>query len=125
MQDLIVEGTGSIPAIRADWEAGCVEMKGDSYPENAFELYQPVIDWIEAFLAREDRPLQLQLQLLYLNTSSIRAMMDMLDQLQGAFDDGRTVGVEWRYERENERVAELAEEFREDYTFPFDILAHD
>lgn len=125
MQDLIVEGTGSNPAIRAEWEAGYLEMKGDSYPENAFELYQPVIDWIESFLASESRPLQLRLQLLYLNTSSIRAMMDVLDLLQGAHDTGRAVGVEWCYEHENERVAELAEEFREDYTFPFDIVAQD
>ncbi|WP_024301010.1 biofilm regulation phosphoprotein SiaC [Pseudogulbenkiania sp. MAI-1] len=125
MQDLIVQGNGSIPAIRADWAAGCLEMTGDSYPENAFELYQPVIDWIESFLAGEERPLRLQLQLLYLNTSSIRAMMDVLDLLQGAHEKGRAVGLEWRYERENERVAELAEEFREDYTFPFDIVAHD
>lgn len=125
MQDLIVQGNASIPAIRADWAAGCLEMQGDSYPENAFELYQPVIDWIEAFLARENRPLRLRLQLLYLNTSSIRAMMDMLDLLQEAHGAGRAVSLEWCYERENERVAELAEEFREDYTFPFDIVAQD
>lgn len=125
MQDLNVAGTDAIPSIKADWQAGCLEMKGDSYPENAFELYQPVIDWIGAFLKSANRPLQLRLQLLYLNTSSIRAMMDMLDQLEEAHQQGKPVGLKWLFERENERVAELAEEFREDYTFAFDIVPQD
>ncbi|MDN0085689.1 biofilm regulation phosphoprotein SiaC [Crenobacter sp. SG2305] len=122
MQDLNVAGTDSIPSIQASWASGRLEMKGDSYPENAFELYQPVIDWIEVFLKTENRPLLMQLQLLYLNTSSIRAMMDMLDLLEDAHKQGKPVGVTWLYERDNERVAELAEEFREDYTLRFDIV---
>lgn len=122
MQDLIVAGTDSIPSIHASWATGCLEMKGDSYPENAFELFQPLIDWIATFLKSENRPLQIQLQLLYLNTSSIRAMMDMFDHLEEAHRSGKPVGVTWLYEHENERVAELAEEFREDYSFRFDIV---
>lgn len=125
MQDLHVSGTDSIPSIQAGWSDGRLEMKGDSYPENAFELYQPVIDWIANFLDRAQRPLQMRLELLYLNTSSIRAMMDMFDQMEEAHLAGKPVGVTWLYERENDRVAELAEEFREDYTFPFDIVPND
>lgn len=123
MLTLAIPATASTPSIDADWESGRLSMAGDSYPENSFELFQPLIDWVAAFLADTDRPLTLSLSLLYLNTSSIRAMMDILDQLQAAHEAGRTVRVEWLYDAENERVAELAAEFREDYTFPFDILA--
>jgi len=125
MRDLTVAGTDSIPAIKADWAAGLLEMTGDSYPENAFELYQPVIDWIEAFLAADERPLRLRLTLLYLNTSSIRALIDILDMLETAYGKGRDVSLVWLYEPENESVAELAEEFREDYTFPFEVVSQE
>jgi hypothetical protein len=30
--------------------------------------------------------------------------------------------VSWYYDPENERIAELATEFKEDYTFPFEVL---
>lgn len=123
MTNLSIAETGSTPAILADWEGGVLDMKGDSYPENSFELFQPVLDWIDRFLKETDRPLHLNLELLYLNTSSIRALMDILDQLQVAHDGGRSVQVVWRYDPANERVAELAEEFREDCTFPFTIEA--
>ena len=35
------------------------------------------------------------------------------------------VAVNWYYDVRNERVVELAEEFKEDCTFPFSILSHD
>ena len=123
MNDIDIAATESTPRIRAEWGRGRLEMAGDSYPENSFELFQPVLDWIAAYLDDGAEPLALELQLLYLNTSSVRAMMEIFDALQDAHDGGRTVAVTWRYDHGNERVADLAGEFKEDYTFPFEILA--
>jgi translation initiation factor 1 (eIF-1/SUI1) len=47
--------------------------------------------------------------------------MDIFNLLEDAHQGGKTVSVIWRYDTRNERIAELAEEFREDCTFPFDI----
>ena len=121
MNNLLIPQSSSSPAIAADWSAGVISMKGDSYPENSFELFQPLIDWVETFLAKANRPLQLELELVYLNTSSIRSMMDIFDQMEDAHKKGQTVGARWSYEAANERVGQLAEEFREDCTFPFTI----
>lgn len=123
MNDLKIEGSQSTPSISSDYAAGVLEMRGDSYPENSFELFSPVLDWIEAYLRDGDRPLTLNLQLLYLNTSSVKAMMDIFDILEEAHGKGRKVAVNWYYDEQNERVAELAEEFKEDCTFPFNVTS--
>jgi hypothetical protein len=123
MNDLKIEGSQSTPAISSDYAAGVLEMRGDSYPENSFELFSPVLDWIEAYLRDGDRPLTLNLQLLYLNTSSVKAMMDIFDILEEVHGKGRKVAVNWYYDEQNERVAELAEEFKEDCTFPFNVTS--
>ncbi|PSJ22100.1 hypothetical protein CVH10_08475 [Halomonas sp. ND22Bw] len=120
-QDLTLPGSASTPAIQSDWQAGRLTMQGDSYPENSFDLFDQVITWVEAFLGQEARPLRLDLQLVYLNTSSVKAMMDIFDLLEEAHEGGREVGVEWRYDPRNERIAELAEEFKEDCSYPFAI----
>ena len=52
-------------------------------------------------------------------------MMDIFDLLEEAHDDGREVSTVWYYDEDNERIAELAEEFKEDCTFPFEIVRHD
>ncbi|PKN43724.1 MAG: hypothetical protein CVU60_00680 [Deltaproteobacteria bacterium HGW-Deltaproteobacteria-18] len=121
MNNLEIHQTSSTPMVRADNEQGRVFMAGDSYPENPFEFFQPIIDWIDDFLKNDDRPLAFDLQLIYLNTSSIRAMMDIFDRLEESHLAGRPVSVDWCYDPDNERVGELAEEFKEDCTFPFTI----
>ncbi|MGR9107286.1 MAG: biofilm regulation phosphoprotein SiaC [Gammaproteobacteria bacterium] len=121
-RNLYIAGTQSSPEIAADWDAGLLVMKGDSYPENTFELFERVIQWVETFLANGERPLRLDLYLVYLNTSSVRAMIDILELLETAHAANQDVGLRWFYDYRNQRVAELAEEFREDYTLPFEIL---
>jgi hypothetical protein len=124
MANLSIPGTASTPEIKADSEVGLLSMAGDSYPENTFDLYDPVIEWVETYLASSaQRPLRLELRLVYLNTSSVRAMMDILDLLETANSKGGDVALTWLYDYRNERVAELAEEFKEDYTFPFAITS--
>ena len=123
MDDLSIERTHSTPAVQTYGEAGRLEMRGDSYPENSFDFYEPIIDWVKAHLDA-GQPLRLELELAYLNTSSIRAMMDIFDLLESAFQDSRAeVAVRWSYDGGNERVGDLAREFAEDWTFPFEVIA--
>lgn len=124
MSDLHIPGSQSTPVIDGDWERGILSISGDSYPENSFELFGPMLGWVERFLAEPERPLALELRLMYLNTSSIKAMMDVFDLLEEAWDGGRNVSVAWHYDYRNERVADLAGEFKEDCSFPFAILPY-
>lgn len=128
MNELNIPGSQSTPSVTTDLAQGRLSMQGDSYPENSFEFFTTVITWIEDFLARDNTqprtPLRLELGLIYMNTSSVKAMMDIFDLLEEAHGKGREVRVDWLYDPQNERVRELAEEFREDYTFPFLITAH-
>ncbi len=122
MNDLVIEGTVSSPSVKGDWQNGVLFMEGDSYPENSYELYSTMVAWITQYLKESTNPLTLELTLLYLNTSSIKVMMDVFDEMEECFQEGRQVAVNWYFDTENERVAELAEEFKEDCTFPFNII---
>lgn len=122
MNDLIIEGTSSSPSVKAYWQEGTLYMQGDSYPENSYELYADMVAWVSAYLKESTQPLTLELTLLYLNTSSIKVMMDIFDEMEEYFQQGRQVAVNWYFDEDNERVAELAEEFKEDCHFPFDII---
>ena len=97
-------------------------MRGDSYPENTFEFFAPLTGWIRDYLKQPEKPLRLELHLLYLNTSSVKVMMDIFDMLEDAHAQGRDVSTKWYYDDDNERIAELAEEFKEDCSFPFQII---
>jgi len=121
MNALNIPAGSSTPGVTADWAAGLLVMRGDSYPENSFEFFGPVIDWIERYLKESVAPLRLELHLVYMNTSSVKAMMDIFDLLEESHTKGRQVSVDWIYDPRNERVLGLADEFREDCSFPFTI----
>ena len=123
----ISESSQSTPAVTADWNQGCLIMQGDSYPENSVEFFAQIIAWIEHYLKAKEpsAPLRLELRLLYLNTSSVKAMMDIFDRLEEAHKRGRPVSVNWYYDPQNRRFVDFADEFREDCSFPFEIVAHE
>src|SRR5471032_735908 len=125
MNNLYIAAGTSTPEVNGDWETGVLTMTGDSYPENSFELFDPMLNWVQNFLGSADRKLQLNLGLIYLNTSSIKVMMDLFDVLEEAHSRGKAVEVLWLYDSRNGRVAELAEEFQEDCSFPFHINAYE
>lgn len=121
IRDLSIEATQSSPQVEGSWQEGLLRMRGESYPENSYALYAQILAWLDGFLQDSDRPLLLDLELNYLNTSSVRAMIEVFDRLQQVADRGREVRVQWRYDIRNPRAAELGEEFMEDYSFAFAI----
>ena len=123
MNELNIPGSQSTPSVSSNLALGQLSLQGDSYPENSFEFFTTVISWIEDFLTQKTEPLTLELGLIYMNTSSVKAMMDIFDLLEDAHKNERPVSVSWHYDPRNERVVELADEFREDCSFPFEIIA--
>ena len=113
----------SSPAVNFDAKTGQLTMSGESYPENTFEFYAPVIGWLKEFVAGTDIPVVLTLELAYLNTGSVKCLMDIFDVLEDAWQEGRQVSVIWRYHQKNTRALETAEEYSEDLTLPFQIEA--
>ena len=113
----------SSPAVYFDPENGQLTMSGESYPENTFEFYAPIIGWLKAFVAETDFAITLTLELAYLNTGRVKWLVDIFDLLEDAFQEGRQVLIIWRYHKKNSRALETAEEFSEDLMLPFQIEA--
>lgn len=122
MELLSLNPTASTPEVRFDPSSGLLIIKGESYPENSFELFKPLLAWVEAFLKSSELPVKLEIGLTYLNTSSIKSLMDLLDLLEDAHKENREVTVTWFYDEDNDRALEMAEEFREEVTLPFFVV---
>ena len=49
MENINIEKTDSSPKITLDYENGLIEINGKCYPENAFDFFEPVINWIKHY----------------------------------------------------------------------------
>jgi len=115
MDKLIIEATKSTPYVLFDPEAHVLQMKGESYPENTAKFYAPVFAWLEKYLAAQDgAQVTVDLELVYFNSSSSKALMNFFEMLEDAAQSGRQVLVNWRYNQEDELALECGEELKED-----------
>lgn len=121
MKNLSIKGGLSMPKIDLNFATGKLSISGESYPENAKSFYSPIIDWIEENL-EFTKNVEMDVKLKYFNSSSSKALMDVLDVLDGFYNTGKRVKVNWWCESENISSVESAEEFAEDLRLPFNIL---
>ncbi|MEI6874007.1 MAG: DUF1987 domain-containing protein [Spirochaetota bacterium] len=119
---LSIEATKSTPRIHYSEERRTLEVFGESYPENSFSFFAPVFAWFHAELPGLAE-LTLEVNVKYMNSSSTKCMLDMLDLLVEAARKGCRTRVRWLHEAGNDRALELAEEFKEEVDIPFEIVA--
>ena len=111
----------STPRILFDEESRLFIIEGQSYPENSNNFYEPVLTWVKTYLDKEDISFDLNIRLLYLNTSSTKAMFYLFDILEDAHTKGKKVSVNWLHSSEDEVSKETGEYLLDDVQFPYNI----
>lgn len=116
MENLIIEETKYTPSINLDADKGVLELVGKSYPENTFEFYKPMMDWVESYFEESAKEKTvINLEIIYFNSSSSKLFFDFFDMVEEAHNDGKTIEVNWIYDEENEAAEEAGEDFKEDF----------
>jgi len=115
MENLVIAKTEATPEIRFDYASGILELRGESYPENTADFYAPVFAWLRNFLASGNGlAATVNMEIIYFNSSSSKALMNIFDLLDEAVASGRKIVVNWIYDAGNESALEYGEEFKED-----------
>lgn len=115
MEDLIVSATKFTPEITFAYDNRYLIIKGESYPENTSEFFNPVFKWLDDFLAEDKQETTtVDIELYYFNSSSSKVLMNFFEALDNAGGRGQKIIVNWIYEEEDEDSLEFGEEFAED-----------
>jgi len=115
MQNLKIEVSKYTPEISLDANTGILSMMGKSYPENTFDFYKPVMEWMEEYFSgnAKDKTV-INMEIIYFNSSSSKLFFDFFDLVEEA-DDNHSIEVNWIYDEENESAQEAGEDFQEDF----------
>lgn len=117
MKSLSVEGTKTTPAILLDKAKSKFEISGKSSIEDTSEFYQPVLDWIKAYLEDPNPTTDFIFKLAYFNSSSTKFILSVLSVLED-IDDAKVI---WCYHKDDANMKEAGEELSElvDIEFEF------
>lgn len=99
MENLIININPELiyyPLVHFDAQTGVCEISGESYMEETYKFYEPVIKWINSYIL-EKKPIFLNFKLTYFNTSSSRFILEILDMLKKFKSQGGDVAVNWYY----------------------------
>ena len=116
MENLTIRPTDTTPAIDFNHDTHELKITGESYPENVGKFFDPVYSWIEEFLnAGENRSIVAEFELTMFNSSTAKALLDILDLLNEGAASEESMTVNWRYHEDNDLIEEFGEDLQEDY----------
>ena len=124
MENLDILKKKDAPEIHFNAETGVLSIDGNSYPENPLDLYEKLNKWLKKYMNEIKGQLILNTKINYLNTSSSKCILDILEALERYYKSGAKVQVNWYYEEDDEDMLQTGEELCEDLELPWKMIAY-
>jgi len=109
------EKTESTPYALVDEEKKTIKLAGRSFHENAVDFFQPITEWLGAYLDTDFGALTFDCALDYFNSSTVKTLHNMLKKMDRRTSDTNKVTVNWITTSHNKIVIECGEDFQDDF----------
>lgn len=100
----------------------CLILKGRSCPENPQKFYNEVFGALKQQLGKAEPNFIANINLEYYNTSTAKCLFGLFDELNFASDHGKSITVNWFYEKEDEDMLESGEDFSDMSDLEFNFI---
>ena len=113
MSELHITATDRTPEIRLSLTEGIFSMKGESFPEDVSAFYGQVIVAIDQLPVAIKKPLAVDIAMVYINSSSIKAMFRIFEGFEAVRKAGQAVNIRWHFQDDDDIMQELGEDFKD------------
>ena len=116
MQIISIAASERAPEVEFNFAEGVLKLKGESYPEDVASFYGPLLTALDKWLSglEAGASVRLDIELVYFNSSSAKALMNLLLMLEKAGGAGKKVEVNWYFNSDDDTMQEFGEDFSED-----------
>ena len=116
-----LKATEDTPEVYLDKEKSIFIIKGKAMPENAFDFFRPILDWMNAYVKSPNQNTVLEVYLEYFNSSSVKQIFTLLSKVDQLSDEGHQAKIIWRYKENDELMKEKGAEFESFLDVPFEM----
>lgn len=122
-----VNDTYFVPKVEFDAETGICSIEGESFLEQTTDFYKKLSDWITEFLVNSDKKLTLNVKLIYFNTSSSRALLNLFKLLKDEKDNHqKDIEVNWYFPDPDDEELEMeGEDFMNDSGLEINLVSYE
>ncbi len=116
MENLEIRATEYTPEISFNVTTRIFSVRGNSFPENTFDFYKNVLNWLKKFFQEESELKTIvEMEINYFNSSSSQLFFQLFDILSDSSEDGHIIEVRWIYSPDNSSAEEAGEDFVAEY----------
>jgi hypothetical protein len=124
MSDMHIAATDRTPEIQLSIADGIFSMRGESFPEDVAAFYGQVIMAIDALANTIQGPLKVDVAMVYINSSSIKAMFRIFEGLENVRKNGHPLTITWHFQDDDDIMQELGEDFKDRFPdLPIEVQA--
>ena len=122
MRNLHIPGTTTTPEVHLDLMDMCFSITGRSVPSNAHAFFAPVLCWLDEHVHLMPVGSVVTIDLEYFNTSSLKALYQVLERLGRRLQHHRDIRIVWMTEADNDPVLDVCAYFVEQLRIPMEII---
>lgn len=119
MENFYIAPTAKTPEVIFQTD-GEFTITGNSYPEDVVEFYSKALTWLDEFLETNTKPLLIDINLKYINTSSTKIILNIINKVSTASKS--TIKVRWIYEIDDEDMFATGEDIEKLTKLKFDFV---
>ncbi len=116
------EPTRECPYVCLDGEAGTLDFSGTSMPENPLQVYAPVLEWVDGYVAHPAARTLVRFRFTYFNTASSKMVLTVLERLAVLLEADHPLRVEWYYGPDDEDMRDAGREYGELAGVPVELV---
>lgn len=123
MKDFYIEGTDNSFEVSLQ-KGGNLSFSGVSTPEDVKAFMDPVLNWIIKLKENPPAKIIVDMRIDYVNTVSTRYMYEILQHVNECTAKGSVVVYNWHYEKGDDDLLELGEDFELSTDLKFNFMPY-
>jgi hypothetical protein len=129
MEDFIIAGSRDVyfsPSVNLNAATGKCSISGESYLEEPYEFYKKISFWFWDYVKAGGKTIALDFKFNYFNTSSSRAILEMLRVLRDIQHTGAVVTINWYYPNpDDDEILMEGEDFKEECGLEINMIEYE
>jgi hypothetical protein len=112
MENLYLSARERSPEVDFRFSENHLILRGEAYPEDAASFFGPLLKAVANHCkSLQGQELLVEFQLIYFNTSSAKALMNLIQVLESTARNGTKVVIRWLVQEDDDVMREFGEDF--------------
>jgi hypothetical protein len=113
--EFILAASSRTPEVSLNYDTGALTLSGECYPEDASQFFGALNEALDKHFSNA-KNLSTNISLIYFNSSSARALMELMDKLEDKAKTGSHISVVWSCDEDDDVTQEFVEDLLSDYS---------